>query len=348
MHPSNDNIAARSLSKMRQTRNIRKVKVNAQVTFVIYILETVANLSIFIVWFFVNHGNNNLTLTLSVLWFNVILPYTFLMNTSHNKNLVADEGWWNTIRNTFGLSENSVSSSHQNGASNITIAKRIDTKSFQMSNPSASGTTLNVDHRKTFFAVSNEKILDDESTNKVFLVSETTNFTPISKPNHINPLNCLGQVPSTSHRKIHTLEQEMVLDVCQLQQSIKRTTSDSDDEILDIPKKSARLSIGEKILANMVSTINNEVVYIHYLNQLSILEEDFKKHHRTPNEFEISHVGEATIVKNLILNLVGKSLDRIEERKKMLKGLEEHCSREELYDTFLSDLFDLEESFIRT
>ena len=32
----------------------------------------------------------------------------------------------------------------------------------------------------------------------------------------------------------------------------------------------------------------------------------------------------------------------------MLKGLEEHCSREELYDTFLSDLFDLEESFIRT
>ena len=96
MHPSNDNIAARSLSKMRQTRNVRKVKVNAQVTFVIYILETVANLSIFVVWFFVNHGNNNLTLTLSVLWFNVILPYTFLMNTSHNKNLVADDGWWNT------------------------------------------------------------------------------------------------------------------------------------------------------------------------------------------------------------------------------------------------------------
>ena len=347
MHPSNDNIAARSLSKMRQTRNVRKVKVNAQVTFVIYILETVANLSIFIVWFFVNHGNNNLTLTLSVLWFNVILPYTFLMNTSHNKNLVADEGWWNTIRNTFGLSENSVSSSHQNGALNITMAKRIDTKSFQMSNPSASGTTLNVNHRKTFFAVTNEKILDDEGTNNVFSVSETTNFTPTSKPNYINPLNGLDQVPSTSNRKKDTSEQEIVLDVCQLHQSIKRTTPDSDDEILDIPKKSPRLSIGEKILANMVSTINNEVVYIHYLNQLSILEEEFKTHYRAPNEFEISHVGETAIAKNLILNLVGKSLDRIEERKKMLKGLEVHCSEEERYDTFLSDLFDLEESFIR-
>ena len=348
MHPSNDNIAARSLSKMRQTRNVRKVKVNAQVTFVIYILETVANLSIFIVWFFVNHGNNNLTLTLSVLWFNVILPYTFLMNTSHNKNLVADEGWWNTIRNTFGLSENSVSSSYQNGASNTTIAKRIDTKSFQMSNPSASGTTLNVNHQKTFFSVTNEKILDDEGTKKVFFVSETTNFTPTLKPNHINPLNCLEQVPSTSNRKIDTSEQEMVLDISQLQQSIKRTTSESDEDILDIPKKSPRLCIGEKILANMVSTINNEVVYIHYLNQLSILEEDFKNQHRGPDEFEISHIGETAIAKNLILNLVGKSLDRIEERKKILQGLEEHCSGEERYDTFLSALFDLEESFICT
>ena len=348
MHPSNDNIAARSLSKMRQTRNVRKVKVNAQVTFVIYILETVANLSIFVVWFFVNHGNNNLTLTLSVLWFNVILPYTFLMNTSHNKNLVADDGWWNTIRNIFGLSENSVSSSYQNGASNITISKRFDTKSFQMSNPTASGTTLNVNHQKTFFAVTNEKILDDEGTKKVFFVSETTISNPTSKRNYGNPLNCLNQLPSTSNRKIDTSEQEMVLDICQLQQSIKRTTSDSDDEILDIPKKSPRLCIGEKILANMVSTINNEVVYIHYLNQLSILEEDFKKQHRAPDEFEISHVGETAIAKNLILNLVGKSLDRIEERKKILKGFEEHCSGEERYDTFLSDLFDLEESFIRT
>ena len=144
---------------MRQTRNVRKVKVNAQVTFVIYILETVANLSIFIVWFFVNHGNNNLTLTLSVLWFNVILPYTFLMNTSHNKNLVSDEGWWNTIRNTLGLSENSVSSSFQNGTSNITIAKRIDTKSFQMSNPSGSGTTFNVNHQKNVFCCDQRKNL---------------------------------------------------------------------------------------------------------------------------------------------------------------------------------------------
>ena len=331
---------------MRQTRNVRKVKVNAQVTFVTYLLETVANLSIFVVWFFVNHGNNNLTLTLSVLWFNVILPYTFLMNTSHNKNLVADDGWWNTIRNIFGLSDNSVSSSYQNGTSNITNAKRIDTKSFQMSNPSASGTTLNVNHQKIFFAVTNDKILDHKGTKRVFSVSDKTHCMPPSKHTYVDSSSYFSQVPSTSNITTAKSKQELVIDICHLQRSIKR--SDSDDEILDIPKKSLRLCFGEKILANMVSTINNEVVYIHYLNQLSIFEEDFKKQNRAPNEFEISHAGETAIAKNLILNLSGKSLDRIEERKKILKGFEEHCSGEECYDTFLSDLFDLEESFIST
>ena len=73
VHPSKDNLAAKSLSEPRQIRNVRKVKVNAQVTFVIYILESVANFSIFVVWFFVNQRNSNLTLTLGVLWFNVIL-----------------------------------------------------------------------------------------------------------------------------------------------------------------------------------------------------------------------------------------------------------------------------------
>ena len=73
-------------------------------TFVIYILEVVANLTIFVVWFFIHQKTSDYALTLSVLWFHVILPYTFLMNTSHNKNVVLDEGWWNTIRNTLGIS----------------------------------------------------------------------------------------------------------------------------------------------------------------------------------------------------------------------------------------------------
>ena len=100
------------LAKNIQVRNQRKVKVNAQVTFVIYVLETIANLSIFIVWIFVHGYSSEVTVSMGVMWFHVILPYIFLMNTSHNKSLLIDDGWWNTIKNALGISfSNNIESS---------------------------------------------------------------------------------------------------------------------------------------------------------------------------------------------------------------------------------------------
>ena len=104
VEPTADNLAANMLAKSIQIRNQRKVKVNAQVTFVIYVLETVANLSIFIVWIFVHGYSSEVTVTMGVMWFHVMLPYIFLMNTSHNKNLLIDDGWWNTVKNALGIS----------------------------------------------------------------------------------------------------------------------------------------------------------------------------------------------------------------------------------------------------
>ena len=82
-------------------RNIRKVQVNAQVTFAIYILETVALASVAILWFAI--GKIELSTTLSFVSFYVVLPYTFLMNTPHNKNLITEHGFLNTIRNAIQM-----------------------------------------------------------------------------------------------------------------------------------------------------------------------------------------------------------------------------------------------------
>ena len=82
-------------------RNIRKVQVNAQVTFAIYILETVALASVVILWFAIR--KNELSATLSFVSFYVVLPYTFLMNTPHNKNLITEHGFLNTIRNAIQM-----------------------------------------------------------------------------------------------------------------------------------------------------------------------------------------------------------------------------------------------------
>ena len=88
--PTPENRAANGLSEENQLRNIRKVQVNAQVTFAIYILETVALASVVILWFAIR--KNELSVTLAFVSFYVVLPYTFLMNTSHNKNLITDHG----------------------------------------------------------------------------------------------------------------------------------------------------------------------------------------------------------------------------------------------------------------
>ena len=82
-------------------RNIRKVQVNAQVTFAIYILETVSLASVVILWFAIR--KNELSATLSFVSFYVVLPYTFLMNTSHNKNLITEHGFLNTLRNAIQI-----------------------------------------------------------------------------------------------------------------------------------------------------------------------------------------------------------------------------------------------------
>ena len=91
------------LSDEIKLRNMKKVKVNAQITFIIYILESVANVSILVTWTLVVHKSNDLSRMVSILWYHLLLPYTFLMNTSHNKNLVVDDGWVTTIRNTLML-----------------------------------------------------------------------------------------------------------------------------------------------------------------------------------------------------------------------------------------------------
>ena len=116
VEPSPDNLAVNMLAEVVQIRNVRKVKVNAQVTFVIYVLEFIANWSIAIVWTLVHGSSSEITITMGLMWFHVILPYIFLMNTSHNKDLLIDDGWWNTLNNTVGIntSPNNNSTTNNN------------------------------------------------------------------------------------------------------------------------------------------------------------------------------------------------------------------------------------------
>ena len=94
VEPRPDNFAAKSLRSDIQARNVRKANVNAHVTFVIWIFESIG--------YNICHpllGFTRYQYIFSIFWYYLLLPNLFLMNTSHNKDRIIDDGFINTIKN---------------------------------------------------------------------------------------------------------------------------------------------------------------------------------------------------------------------------------------------------------
>ena len=85
------------------------MKVNANIAFVIWILEWIANASIYLCWILAPE----VTILMAIMWYYIFLPHIFLMNTSHNKDLIIDDGLKTTILNAcklpFNFSSNNAS-----------------------------------------------------------------------------------------------------------------------------------------------------------------------------------------------------------------------------------------------
>ena len=91
-------VVSEALNKDVQERNIRKIHVNAQVKAMISFIESVANVvNTVVLYFTVRTSYSSLLIVLNL--YMIILPYCFLMNTSHNKDRVVDNGWTNVFKN---------------------------------------------------------------------------------------------------------------------------------------------------------------------------------------------------------------------------------------------------------
>ena len=150
--------------------------------------------------------------------------------------------------------------------------------------------------------------------------------------------------------------------------SASRTSSSEPD------LKSYRRSIGEKIIAHMLSNIENEEAYLHYFRQLAIFEEGLNQQDES-NIFEIVHFNynqkkrkrpvkssnknldrEAVQLaksKNtrpqiveLKVNLTGQQVDRVAIRRDALEKFYDPNFNDDLYEEFLDRLIALEESLI--
>ena len=365
VNPTPDNLAVKMLSHEVQNRNVRKVKINAQITFVIYVLECIANTSIYILWGFVYGTSNHVTLGLAILWFHIILPYTFLMNTSHNKNRVMNDGWWNTIKNTFGHHEKS------NTTTPSFMSKKSKIHPVDMGKGSLHKSTRDNPKLKKSSAIE----IDRHTKDDIFIISNNMQLQPCSSSKSKLVLDDLEiNVPLNS---LQTLTpQQMQLG------RLKAQSSESDEEN-QTPKRSDYLTLGESLFSYLEHYINNEEGYLHYLHQIATLEKINEENKTDHIEFEILHFSNIRrpnkkVIKRSRKNSSNKSLDktknahlyfqskngpiepvnhdkimtghfldRIEARRCLLSDFKDHCNDEKSFNTFCNLVLDFEESLIR-
>ena len=133
--------------------HIKKVRINAQVTAIISVLEIVFMMtSVMIVGLLTRAntaGTRRETIINGLSVYFILLPRAFLMNTSHNKNRIVEYGWKNVFMNFLGIANKQSKATlenQSNTASNkfesINVSKELkveNVESIEMSSTSALG-----------------------------------------------------------------------------------------------------------------------------------------------------------------------------------------------------------------
>ena len=350
-------------------RNIRKVQVNAQVTFAIYILETVALTSIVILWFAI--GKNEISVTLSFVFFYVVLPYTFLMNTSHNKNLITEHGFLNTIRNAIQIPCSCDKRTVEDGGG---LAKGGNEKEKNINLNGIKATSKS--HVKEISISFDDKLnYSSIECPDIYIISRSDKN---AKWEHCNDGDIFNPEhdPCSSHSSAY---------VSNLEEGLKRFP----EQILfaigneNPPKPTNKhLCLAEKILENMLENIMNEDVYSYYLRELIRLENANEQGGEALDKFEIIGIDDFIAPRYRKTKLsktklktedvdgymgikmsnishyeeyqrntsqtpfLGRFLDRLDLRRDMLRRYVSHCKDKKSYRQLFDSILDLEEGLV--
>ena len=92
---------------------MKKLQINAQVTAMTTLIEHIGNVTSLVVTI---HFTTNLSWFLSrlifeMLFYCILVPHSFLMNTSDNKNRIMEYGWKGVIQNLIGRRGNRIATS---------------------------------------------------------------------------------------------------------------------------------------------------------------------------------------------------------------------------------------------
>ena len=226
--PTTNKTVREGLSQSATAINIRKVHVNAYVKAMISFLETSSNIIYCIIVY--NTIRTSYTSLIQIMTlYMIVLPYAFLMNTSHNKNRIVELGWKGVFKNMLGKSfHNKVSNTY-------TSDKKPNLKKV---------------------SCESSKSQDVDAGQKIFSISSSCiNELSIKNADRCKTLS-LGSEPCSSKRNQDTSSL----------QSGNVTTLDANN--LPQEEDKEEKTILDMLVLKMIQKIKDEEIYLEYFKEL--------------------------------------------------------------------------------
>ena len=336
------------------------------------------------VYLFVVGSTGFVTLTNSMIWMYVLLPYTFLMNTSHNKGRIVDEGWKSVIENSLFDVKNYFS--RKTRIQNLPIlenwitVKDSNKTKLSMQRIQTHRNSSKLEDNKASSFVQQSKS-DYRNVSKISIIATSKFDIPSPGNQTLLLIEDLESTSSNEQRQIDYLQRRNINHIG----NNGSTDSEEENESQLNNCMSSRVTVGEEILSKMFEYLNHEDAYIHYFKQLVDYEEilkrsdqlqeyDFKvvpffdlkqlknakskrsnklihnhftkKNENTTNEYECDNPKHGHEEKSLNINFSVEYIIRAQLRRDMLKHYHNHCDDKSRYHFFIESLIELEESLI--
>jgi len=349
------------LASHMQVRNVRKVKINANVTFFIWMLEWMANLTTVLASYFAL--KLNIFPEYALIWYYVVLPYTYLMNTSHNKRRIIDDGMATVLRNAL---QPPVDYFRQ------IIVRFHNRIHVNVVRPRGDEHVSKIVEVETSSKITDKH--DQKKRSGVHIISNSECSSSFANDNMPNvPLEC-----ASTSKGITYIEEGIKRNILSRRYSSESSLVNENGASLEEP----RISVRKKILSYMAENVSIEEVYLHFLVQLIDFEEKVNDKDASLLQFEIvPHIShelkdvekstktkrkgkhrpflaedkskffnksEAVASSKSIQkkNLNGSLSQRMEMRREMLEDFSAHCNNVESYEKYLAKIIDFEERMI--
>ena len=326
--------------------NMKRLKVNAQVTAFSCILELVGNVT-FVIHILITGGPSFSSFVHGQILYMLVLPYAFLMNTSNNKNRIVEHGWINVLQNVCGRFE-WIETDRNAGSEPVAMIKRHrckkSTKTDNSEKDLVSVSTIltkcqPVQNENSNFLTLHTPVYNDSTPEQIGKIrnKQTTSKGVVISPNELRKAN-------NNQLVVQNILYFMTENIKNEELYIKFFKKLLDFEDLHRDQRSfSQYEAQDKVINcdNAITEFNGGKDISKKPKQKSFLLKQRNDDSKAVPQHDkaITNISPST---NISQNTENRSILRME----ILKQLSSLHHQDELYKTLLENLIDLEEGFL--